>query len=115
MFLLTVWFSLILIISVVPVSEVVDTGLPDDKIAHFVLYGLTAIVLFRYFAQKTTGKKAFYMSVAIAALYGAAMEVLQYFLPYRSFSAGDMAANTAGAFLACVLYVKGKRLWGSSQ
>ena len=115
MFLLTVWFSLILIASVVPVTEVVDTGLPEDKIAHFVMYGLTAILLFRFFERKTTLNRACYMSVAIAALYGAAMEVVQYFLPYRSFSAGDMAANTIGAFLACVLYVKGKRLWGSGQ
>jgi VanZ family protein len=115
MFLLTIWFLLILIASVMPVSGI-DTGLlEEDKIAHFVMYGLTAILLFRYFVQKTTFKKAFYMSVAIAAFYGVAMEVVQYFLPYRSFSAGDMAANTTGAFIACLLYVKGKRLWGSGR
>ena len=114
MFLLTVWFLLVLIASVMPVSGI-DTGLPEDKIAHFVMYGLTAILLFRFFERKTTLNRACYMSVAIAALYGAAMEVVQYFLPYRSFSTGDMAANTTGAFLACVLYVKGKRLWGSGQ
>ena len=114
MFLLTVWFSLILIASVMPVTGV-DTGLPEDKIAHFVMYGVTAILLFRFFERRTTLNRASYMAVAIAAFYGAAMEVVQYFLPYRSFSAGDMAANTAGAFFACVLYVKGKKLWGSGQ
>ena len=38
------------------------------------------------------------------------MEVVQYFLPYRSFSFGDMAANAAGAFLAgvCICMEKGE-------
>ncbi|MDH4230400.1 MAG: VanZ family protein [Nitrospirota bacterium] len=114
MFLLTVWFAMILIASVVPVAGV-ETDLPADKVVHFVMYGLTAILLFRFFERKTTLTRACYSSVAVAALYGAGMEVVQYFLPYRSFSAGDMAANTTGAFLACVLYVKGKKLWDSSQ
>ncbi len=115
MLLLTVWFSLIFIASVMPVAGI-DTGLPEeDKIAHLIMYGLTAILLFRFFERKKTLNGACYMSVVIAALYGAAMEVVQYFLPYRSFSVGDMTANTIGAFLACVLYVKGKRLWDSNQ
>ena len=36
------------------------------------------------------------------------MEVVQYFLPYRSFSFGDMAANTAGALCGVLLYMKGE-------
>ncbi len=108
MFLLVIWFILILIVSVMPVT-VPKTYLPADKIAHFVMYGLTSIFVFRFFAQKTTHKRAFYTSVALASMYGAMMEVVQHFLPNRSFSFGDMAANTFGAFLGCVLYMKGKR------
>lgn len=107
MFSLVFWFVLILIVSVMPVSGP-ETDLPADKIAHFVMYGLTSIFVFRFFAQKTTVKRAFYTSVALAGMYGAAMEVVQYFLPNRSFSFGDMAANTVGAFLGCVIYMKGK-------
>jgi len=108
MMLLGLWFLLILLVSVMPVSGP-KADLPADKIAHFVMYGLTSIFVFRIIANKTTGKRAFYLSVAIAALYGAVMEVVQYFLPYRSFSFGDMAANTFGAFLACILYMKWRR------
>jgi len=102
------WFLMILVVSVMPASGP-ETDLPADKVAHFVLYGLTAILLFRYFIRKTTGRIAFYKAVALASIYGAAMEVVQYLLPYRSFSLGDIAANAAGAFLACLVYKKVKR------
>jgi len=108
MILLGLWFLLILFLSVMPVSGP-KTDLPADKIAHFVMYGLTSIFVFRVIANNTKIKRAFYLSVAVAATYGAAMEVVQYFLPYRSFSFGDMAANTGGAFLACILYMQWKR------
>ena len=108
MIILTLWFSFILIVSVMPVSGP-KTDLPTDKIVHFVLYGMTSIFLFRYFQKKAMVERAFYASVGFASMYGAAMEVLQYFLPYRSFSLLDMAANTLGAFSGCVLYMKGNR------
>jgi VanZ family protein len=73
------------------------------------MYGLTSVFVFRIIANNTTVKRAFYLSVSIAAVYGAAMEVVQYFLPYRSFSFGDMVANVVGAFLACILYMQWKR------
>ena len=85
------------------------TDLPADKIVHFMLYGLTSIFLFRYLIRRTTVRGVFYKAVAIASIYGAAMEVVQYFLPYRSFSLGDMAANAAGAFFACLIYKKMQR------
>jgi len=108
MVFLTLWFAFILIGSVMPVSGP-KTDLPADKIVHFVFYAMTSILLFRHFMKKSTPIRAFYTSVALASIYGVAMEVVQYFLPYRSFSLGDMAANTLGAFLGCLLYMKGKR------
>jgi VanZ family protein len=105
MIFLGLWFFLLLVVSVMPVSGP-DTDLPADKIVHFLLYGLTSILLFRYLTKKTNGSGAFYKAVAISSIYGAAMEVVQYFLPYRSFSIGDIAANAAGAFLVCLIYKK---------
>jgi VanZ family protein len=107
MIVLILWFALVLIGSVIPVSGP-NTDLPVDKVVHFVMYGISSVLLFRIFVKKTTLKRAFYLSVAIAAIYGAAIEVVQYFLPYRSFSFGDMAANAVGAFLGSVLYMNGK-------
>jgi VanZ family protein len=105
MIVLVLWFFIVLVLSVIPASGP-KTDLPADKIAHFVLYGFSAILLFRYLIRKTDSRSAFYKAVAFATIYGAAMEVVQYFLPYRSFSLGDMAANAAGAFLACLAYKK---------
>lgn len=103
-----IWFVLVLIGSVIPVSGP-KTDVPADKVVHFIMYGISSVLLFRIFIKRATVKRAFYLSVAIAAFYGAAMEIIQYFLPYRSFSFADMAANTLGALLACVLYVAGRR------
>ena len=103
-----IWLFIVLVLSVIPASGP-ETDLPLDKIVHFVLYGLTSILLFRYLIEKTNSRSAFYKAVAVASIYGAAMEVVQYFLPHRSFSLGDMAANAAGAFLACLIYKKVRR------
>ena len=108
MIFLVIWSFLVLTLSVMPVSGP-KTELPVDKIVHFILYGLTSILLFRFFISKTNSRRALFKAVAIASIYGAAMEVVQYFLPYRSFSLGDMAANAAGAVLACLIYKKVRR------
>jgi len=109
MFFLILWFGFILIVSVMPVSGP-KTDLPADKIVHFVFYGMTSMLLFRHFIKEATPVRAFYTSVALASMYGAAMEVVQYFLPHRSSSLGDMAANTLGAFAGCLLYMKWRRI-----
>jgi VanZ family protein len=109
MLFLILWFGFILISSVMPVSGP-KADLPADKIVHFVFYGITSIFLFRHFVKKSTPIRACYMSVVLASTYGAAMEVVQYFLPYRSFSLEDMVANVLGAFSGCLLYMKVKSL-----
>ena len=101
---LIIWMSLIFVLSVISVSGP-KTDMPVDKVAHFIIYGMTAIFFYRYLRPKTMKAKAGVESVAIASVYGAAMEVVQYFLPYRSFSLGDMAANTIGALAFCLIYI----------
>lgn len=109
MILLVIWFFMVLVVSVVLVPGP-KTHLPLDKIVHFVLYGLTSIFLFRFFIRGKNSSSAFYKAVALASIYGAALEVVQYFLPYRSFSLGDIAANAAGAYFMCLVYKKGVKL-----
>jgi VanZ family protein len=105
MILLSIWLFSIFIVSVMPVSGP-GTDLPEDKIAHVIMYGLTSILLFRYFSEKKPVMSSFYASVAVSSLYGAVMEVVQFFLPHRSFSVLDMAANVLGAFLGSLIYLK---------
>jgi VanZ family protein len=105
MIILSIWLFSILIISILPVSGP-GTDLPEDKIAHVVIYALTSVLLFRYFSEKRPVIRAFYTAVAVSSLYGAAMEVVQFFLPHRSFSVLDMAANVLGALFGALLYLK---------
>lgn len=109
MFFLTLWFLLIMIASVVPVPSPQTGFSASDKLAHVVMYGLTSVFVYKVYLQKTTPARALYLSVAISALYGATMEVIQFFLPYRSFSPGDITANTVGAFCGSMLYMKWKK------
>jgi VanZ family protein len=104
---LIVWMVLIFILSVIPVSGP-ETDMPVDKVEHFIIYGVTAVFFYRYLRPKTIKAKAGFESVLIAAAYGAAIEVVQYFLPYRSFSMADMAANTLGAVVFCMIYIMWK-------
>jgi VanZ family protein len=104
MTLLSVWLFSIFILSVMPVSRSVS-DLPEDKIAHVLMYALTSILLFRYYSEKKPVISSFYTSAAVSGLYGAAMEVVQFFLPHRSFSVLDMAANVLGAFMGLLLYI----------
>jgi VanZ family protein len=83
--------------SVAPVKGPV-TNLPVDKAEHFLAYGITAALFFRHFAVKY-GERAFWISAAAASVYGACLEIVQAFVPYRQFSLADMLANAAGAFV----------------
>jgi VanZ family protein len=102
---LIIWLIFIFIVSAMPLP-VPQTDLTSDKIVHAVLYGLTAIFFFRYLVSRTTKMRAMFSSIVAASVYGFFMELIQYFIPQRAFSAGDIFANTAGAFVFSILYTK---------
>jgi len=99
------WLILVLILSVMPVPEIGGlSSFPMDKIVHFVLYGVTAIMLYRFLRTRYSVRRSVLYSIAVSAFYGALLEGVQFFLPYRSFSAADMAANTLGAAVFAGFY-----------
>ena len=102
MFLLA-WLILILVISVVSIKGP-RTSLPVDKAVHFILYGITAIFFYRHFIEKLGEKRTLFLSVVCSSVYGGALEILQHFVPGRSFSLGDMAANATGSAVLCLIY-----------
>ena len=107
MTILIIWLFLVLFASVIPTPEV-HSGLPDDKIAHFIMYGITSVLLFRVLNRVCTPTKALLFAVIISAGYGFFIEVLQSLIPWRSFSLLDQAANTLGAVATGLVY---KRAW----
>ena len=100
---LALWLVFLLVVSLVPVSGP-ETDLPADKAGHFFAYGIAAVLFCRYFVTRVRTERVAVVSAVSASLYGAAIEVLQGLTPYRQFSFGDMAANTAGAVVFVLVY-----------
>jgi VanZ family protein len=73
-----------------------------DKIQHFIAYFVLAVVVGLWFSPERWQKwawKPFFISVAIAALYGIIDEVHQYFVPGRESDVWDWLADSIGAVL----------------
>jgi len=87
-----IWIALIGVLSVMPSPDSVVTV--SDKFAHFVAYFMTASLCYCAF-RKESLSFIVYSGIGVF-LYGIAIEVVQYFLPYRDFSLGDIAANASG-------------------
>ncbi len=62
-----------------------------DKIVHFGIFGLLAMLAT---IEKKTASIA---TLLVCAAYGVAIELIQYFLPWRSFEVLDMVFDTLGA------------------
>jgi len=103
MVLTLIWLLIILSFSVIPVQGL-QAGHPMDKIAHFVIYGITSIILFRILRKKMSLLKTTVFSISFASLYGLAIELIQHVLPWREFSFLDEASNFSGALVFSVIY-----------
>ena len=105
-FFLIIWLIVVFILSVIPVPDTkIKTELPFDKIVHFVLYGITAILFFRTFRLWLWKKgNIIFFSVISSFFCGLLFEFVQMFLPYRSFSLTDIGANTLGAIIFATAY-----------
>ena len=82
-----------------------------DKLAHFIIYGILALLLYRAFrmGQQHRPLTAVLLSILVASIYGALDEYHQYFVPTRSTDLFDWLADTAGATITlCVSSFKKK-------
>jgi VanZ family protein len=70
-----------------------------DKIVHFGIFGVLGFLI------TYEKRRADILTLGLCALYGAIIEVIQLFLPWRSFEWADMLADTLGA-LAGILVAK---------
>ena len=104
-FLTAIWCLLILYLSWNPGLQVPKgfwDNLPLDKIGHFGIYSILAMIMTKAFSKWNT--KAIFLA---CTLYGISMEVLQYaFFPGRFFEWSDILANSLGAFVGIILIKK---------
>lgn len=103
--LLVTWLFLVTVSSLIPVPEV-DVGPQDlDKLIHFIIYGITAILFLRVFLLWYHNIRMINsVSIVASSLYGFIMELIQSFLPYRTFSLSDMLWNLLGAITFVTLW-----------
>ncbi len=75
---------------------------PYDKVAHFVTYGIFAVLAHR---MHLSARHYVYVCIGIVA-YSGLLEVAQSFVPGREMSVLDLLANTLGVALGMLLRTK---------
>lgn len=102
--------SMILILSVIPPVRVGPVKNSGDMV-HIAAYLVLAFFLAVCFFEKGVSEmRSLVMAILIAFFYGAFIEIVQYFIPYRSFGISDMFMNLLGAALSCVPFYFYKKL-----
>lgn len=98
LFALIIWLIVLFILSVVHVPSIkIGLGL-FDKITHFILYGITAILFLSVLRRRLKTKwSGIFFTISLSSLYGFMLEIVQSFISYRNFEFSDILANTIGA------------------
>jgi len=71
---------------------------PYDKVAHFLTYGIFAVLALRL---NLSGRQYMYVCIGIVA-YSGMLEVAQSFVPGREMSVLDLLANASGVVLVAL-------------
>lgn len=95
---------IIFILSSIPGEELSKVDFEfNDKLAHFIVYGILCILFFYSLKNQTKSiklqKYALEFAFLFTALYGVTDEVHQYFVPKRSCELSDWIADALGALM----------------
>ncbi|GEM_PF-589214 len=93
----------IFVVSSIPLGKPPLVWTFQDKVAHFVEYGILSALLFRAFRARRTAWFASALAFAVAACLGTLDEVHQALVPGRTASALDGVADAGGALTGGVL------------
>ena len=103
--LLIVYSIAIFIFSSRPEVGVEQFFCGQDKVMHFVAYGVHAFLCMAALSDKILLLKLFHYLLALvfSVFYGILNEIYQYFIPEREFSLGDILANNLGVITFLIL------------
>ena len=104
------WAGVILFVTSVPANAVPHQLSPYDKLVHFTMYGLFAVLLARDISQVTGRWRAAIMAIALAVAFGAADEWHQRFVPGRASELADWRADSVGAAGGALIFALFSRL-----
>ncbi|MFH1504542.1 MAG: VanZ family protein [Candidatus Omnitrophota bacterium] len=94
----------IVILSILPFEVSEPAFSFADKIFHFLIYAGFSFISVNIFSLKQKKKPRLY-SFLYAFSLGLLMEIVQFFLPYRSFEIGDIFSNFLGSAIGCFLRI----------
>ena len=92
--------------SVEAIPSVGPAWLSFDKLAHFAVFGLLATTIARLEGAPHWPLLRARWAVVLVSAYGFGDELLQGFIPERSMEFADRAADTLGAFVAVIVYLR---------
>jgi len=98
----SLWIIFIVIVSLIPVPEIEEVPRNSDKLVHFLIYFITAILI--YYASGDCFARPLLWAILISSFIGISVEFLQLLVPYRTFSAGDMIADILGSLFLFAAY-----------
>lgn len=105
------WSLFMLIVSSLPRVSQPFTGFPHiDKVAHFIEYGIFAFLIGRALYYSNASRsivRAMMLSLVFGALFGAIDEIHQLFIPGRTNSIADFAADVGGIISGLLLFYAG--------
>ena len=103
--LLIIYSVVIFIFSSRPEVGVEQYFYGQDKVIHFVIYGIHTFLCLVALSDKILLLKLFhyFLALAFSVLYGIFNEIYQYFIPEREFSFGDILANSLGIITFLIL------------
>ena len=96
---------LIIVVASLPIRVRPQLLFPfQDKVVHALIYFLLAYLAVNTFSRRRISNPKI-CSFFYAFSLGLFTEIVQYFLPYRSFEFGDILANLFGSLLGVLLII----------
>ena len=112
--LLIIYSVVIFIFSSRPEVGVEQYFYGQDKVIHFVIYGIHTFLCLLTLCDGILSLKSiqYFLALILSVSYGIFNEIYQYFIPEREFSFGDILANSLGiiTFLILVYIFQNKKL-----
>ncbi len=103
--LLIIYSILIFIFSSRPEVGVGQYFYGQDKVMHFVVYGIHTLFCLLALCYNLLSLKfiQYFLALFLSVSYGIFNEIYQYFIPEREFSLGDILANSLGVVTFLIL------------
>jgi len=92
-------------VSVLPLKAPLELSFSFlDKVVHCLIYaGLSFAAVNTFYRRRATYPRFFSFSYAFS--FGLVMELVQFFIPYRSYDFADILFNFLGSVLGCLLII----------